>query len=75
MILLRMCTVSLLLSGIVACSKPGKPDPDRRPDPQAHATQLRDVIQQPIDRAKATDAAVQAAADAQRAQIEVQTGG
>ncbi|HXH00592.1 MAG TPA: hypothetical protein VNI56_00135 [Xanthomonadaceae bacterium] len=75
MILLRICTVSLPLSGIVACSKPGKPDPQRRPDPQAHAAELRDVIRQPIDRAKATDAAVQAAADAQRAQIEAQTGG
>lgn len=55
---------------LAACGKP-QPEPPKPPAPQsaAHA-ELRDAIQQPIDRAKAVDAQVQEGADAQRKAIE-----
>ena len=55
-----------------ACSKPEPPEKQRPPEPQA--TELRDAIQQPIDRAKAVDAQVQDAAAQQQAAIDAQTG-
>ena len=69
-----------------ACSKPEPPDTDRPPEPQAapapadrgttagNATELRDTIQQPIDRAKAVQDQVDAAAAKQRAAVDAQTG-
>ncbi len=54
-----------------ACSKPEPPEKERPPEPQA--TELRDAIQQPIDRARAVDAQVQDAAAQQRAAIDAQT--
>ena len=51
-----------------ACSPPPKPPADQPPEPQA--TQLRDAIQAPIDKAKAVEGQVQDAADAQRKAIE-----
>jgi hypothetical protein len=51
-----------------ACSPPPKPPTDQPPEPQA--TQLRDAIQAPIDKAKAVEGQVQDAADAQRKAIE-----
>ena len=51
-----------------ACSPPPKPPADQPPAPQA--TQLRDAIQAPIDKAKAVEGQVQDAADAQRKAIE-----
>jgi hypothetical protein len=67
-----------------ACSKPKPPETDRPPEPQAgsgpaatatsDATELRDAIQQPIDRAKAVDAQVQGAAAKQQAAVDAQSG-
>ena len=67
-----------------ACSKPEPPPTDRPPEPQADAgqaataspdaTELRDAIQQPIDRAKAVDAQVQDAAAKQQAAVDAQSG-
>ena len=51
-----------------ACSPPPKPPTDQPPEPQA--TQLRDAIQAPIDKAKAVEDQVQDAANAQRKAIE-----
>jgi hypothetical protein len=63
-----------------ACSKPQPPDTERAPEPQAQpeaaqATELRDEIQQPIDRAKAVEDQVQDAAAKQQADIDAQAGG
>jgi hypothetical protein len=63
-----------------ACSQPEPPEKERPPEPQAQpspeqATQLRDSIQQPIDRAKAIEGQVQDAAAQQQAAIDAQTGG
>ena len=55
-----------------ACSPPPKPPTDQPPEPQA--TQLRDAIQAPIDKAKAVEGQVQDAADAQRKAIEAAGG-
>lgn len=66
-----------------ACSKPEPPETDRPPEPQADATQaadgsnateLRDTIQQPIDRARAVQAEADAGAAKQRAGVAAQTG-
>ena len=63
---------------LVACTEPVPPDKQDPPEPQAQApqaTELRDAIQAPIDKAKAVDAQVQDAAQRQRDAIEAQTGG
>ena len=71
--LLALLSLSLALS---ACSKPARPEKERPPEPQAEeATELRDAIQRPIDRAKAVEPAVLDAAKQQYAAIEAQTGG
>jgi PBP1b-binding outer membrane lipoprotein LpoB len=75
--LLRICALSLLLAG-VGCSKPEPPKKEQPPEPQAqveHATQLRDTIQAPIDRAKAVEPQVLDAAKQQADAIDAQTGG
>lgn len=61
----------LALPLLAACT-PDTPDKDAPPEPQAEPrhTELRDAIQQPIDRAKAVDAQVQDGADAQRKAVE-----
>ncbi|MBF6023017.1 hypothetical protein [Lysobacter niastensis] len=59
-------TAAMLLPG---CEKPEK---ERRPEPQA--TELRDAIQAPIQKAKQVDTDVQEAADQQREAIEAQGG-
>ena len=67
--LLTGMTVLALLAG---CSKPRPPEKERPVEPQA--TQLRDAIQQPIERAKSTENAVDEAAQQQRAAIEAAGG-
>ncbi len=62
----------LLLAALAACSKPQPPEKERPPVPQA--TQMRDAIQAPLDKAKNVQAEAQKAAEAQRAAIDAQTG-
>lgn len=68
--MLAGAALPLLLS---ACSKPQPPETVRPPEPKA--TQLRDAMQAPIDKAKAVDADTKRAADAQRDAIDAATGG
>ena len=65
----------LLLS---ACSKPEPPEKERPPEPKAaepRATELRDAIQAPIDKARSVEQTTLDAAEKQRAEIDAQTGG
>jgi len=72
MLRLLLCCALLTLT---ACSKPLPPEKERPVEPQAHeATELRDAIQAPIDRAKAVDDQTEKAADAQRQAIEAAGG-
>ena len=61
-----------------ACSRPGPPEKERPPEPQASAparhTELRDAIQAPQDKARAVEGAVDDAAKAQRKAIEAAGG-
>jgi len=71
--LLALLSLSLALS---ACHKPAKPEKERPPEPKAEeATELRDMIQKPIDRAKTVEPQVLDAAKQQDAAIDAQTGG
>lgn len=69
---MTLASLALLLA-CAACSKPEPPEKERPPEPQA--TQLRDAIQQPIDRARAVEGQVQDAAAKQQAAIDAQAGG
>jgi hypothetical protein len=51
----RILLTTLLLALLAGCDKP-PPDPEAPPEPQAEATELRDAIQEPIDKAKAFEA-------------------
>ena len=70
--------VVLLMAALAACSKPQPPEKERPPVPKspqaAQATQMRDAIQAPIDKARNVEADARKAAEAQRAAIEAQTG-
>jgi len=68
---------------LCACSKPKPPETDRPPEPRADApqaadgsdaTELRDTIRQPIDRARAVQGEVDAGAAKQRADVDAQAG-
>lgn len=59
---------AIAIACCAACSPPPKPPSGQPPEPQA--TQLRDAIQAPIDKARAVEGQVQDAADAQRKAIE-----
>lgn len=81
---MHRAVISMLLlagcAGLTGCSKPKVPDHDDRPEPQAVApatppTQLRETMQEPIDKAKAAQAETEAAAERQRAAIDAATGG
>lgn len=60
---------------LAACDAP-KPDPtpDTLPEPEARATELRDAINEPIDKAKAVEA-TQAADEAERQKALQDAGG
>jgi len=60
---------------LAACSKPAPPPTDQPPEPQAQHTELRDAIQQPIDKAKALETSVQDAAEKQQADIDAKIDG
>lgn len=62
----------LAMTMLAACNAPTPPPTDRPPEPQA--TQLRDGIQAPLERASAVEADVQEAADRQRAAIDAAGG-
>ena len=65
--LLTGMAVVTLLAG---CSKPRPPEKERPVEPQA--TQLRDAIKAPIDKARNVEKQVQDATEAQRAAIDAQ---
>ena len=62
----------VLALSLGGCSKPKPPEKQRPPEPQAQATQLRDAIKAPIDRARDVQADMQKSADDQRAAIAAQ---
>ena len=68
-LLLRATCLTTLCLALSAC-KPEPPPIDEPPKPQATATELRDAIQAPIDKAKAVEDTVQEAADKQQAEID-----
>ena len=71
----RIALIAVALMGLGAC-KPEPPPTDEPPKPKAMAadsTELRDAIQEPIDKAKAVEDTVQEAADQQRAAIDAAT--
>ncbi len=74
--MLRMALLALALAGLAAC-KPQPPPTDEPPQPQAvataGATELRDAIKQPVDQAKAVEAASLEAADEQKAAVDEAT--
>lgn len=63
---------------LVACSPEPTPAPEDEPAPQAvagEATQLRDAIQAPQDKARAVEDTLMQAADAQREAIDAAESG
>ena len=59
-----------LLALLAACQRE-MPDTERPPEPQAAThTELRDAIQQPLDKARAVEQTLQQAADQQRKQVD-----
>ena len=59
-----------LLALLAACQRE-LPDTGRPPEPQAPPhTELRDAIQQPLDKARAVEQTLQQAADQQRKQVD-----
>lgn len=75
----RLPLLALLALACSACRAPEPPPTDEPPEPQAtaavkpDATQLRDAVQAPLDKARATEEAVQKAAEAQRDAIDAAT--
>nr|WP_199753467.1 hypothetical protein [Luteimonas cucumeris] len=70
----HLCALSLAIVALAGCRQPEPPPTERPPEPQAQHTQLRDAIQQPIDKAKAVEQTVQDAAVQQRAAIDAAGG-
>jgi hypothetical protein len=68
----RLAGLLALAVAVAGCTKPTPPPTEQPPEPQA--TELRDAIQAPIERARAAEGAVQHAADAQRAAIDAAGG-
>ncbi len=64
---------SLITLSAVACTRPPDPPTDAPPEPQA--TELRDAIHAPIQKAEAVEDSVLHAAEKQRAEIDAATGG
>ena len=74
-----LIAASLVTALCAACNAPDKPPTEDKPAPQSAAaaaqpSQLRQAIQQPIDKARAAGQQVQQAADNERAQIEAAGG-
>ncbi|TZF88485.1 hypothetical protein [Cognatilysobacter lacus] len=73
-----MCRLPVVLVAVVllaACSKPALPDKDKPVEPKALARHddLERAMREPLQRAKDTQAVVDAAASAQQAQIDAAT--
>ncbi|WP_411833844.1 hypothetical protein [Pseudoxanthomonas mexicana] len=68
-------SVLVAVLALSACRAPEPPPKDEPPKPQATAaqTQLRDTIQEPLDKARGVQDSVQAAVDRQRAEIDADT--
>ena len=65
----RLLPAALIAIAAAACSPPPETPPiDDPPEPQA--TELRDAIQAPIDKARAVEDTLQHAAEAQRKAID-----
>lgn len=73
----RIAATSLAFVALAACSPPKPPEEERRPEPQAQGTKTKSAIVEYADsykdRARATEAQVQDAAEQQRAQIDAAT--
>jgi hypothetical protein len=70
---LRSALVATLAVAALGCTPPPEPPTDAPPEPQA--TELRDAIQAPMDRARAVEDTVLDAAEKQRAEIDAAAGG
>lgn len=64
--MIRVALPLLALSLLSACNRPVPPAPDAPPEPQA--TQLRDAMQQPLDKAKAARAMLEKQPDVDAAE-------
>lgn len=69
---IRIALPLLAMIALSACNRPVPPAPDTPPEPQA--TELRDAIQAPIDRAKAVSDTLQQSADARAADADRASG-
>ena len=71
--MVRTLLMGMVMTALLAgCSKPKPPEKERPVEPQA--TQLRDAINEPLDKAKNVDKQVEDAAEAQRKAIEAAGG-
>ena len=72
---MRLPLTLLACLALAACDAPTPdPNPDTLPEPEARPTQLREAINQPLDKAKAVEA-TQAADEAERQQALKDAGG
>ncbi len=72
---MRLPLTLLACLALGACDAPTPdPTPDTLPEPEAQATQMRDAINEPLDKAKAVEA-TQAADEAEREQALKDAGG
>ncbi|MEG3193399.1 hypothetical protein [Lysobacter sp. D1-1-M9] len=70
---IRVALTGLLLtSALGACRQPAPSDPELPPEPQAAHGDMRDAVQAPMARARAVQAAVDAAAQAREADVSTQ---
>ncbi len=71
-IVLSLCATLLAVAG---CTKPTAPDRERPPEPKAAGqSAAARALHEPLDKARAVDAASRQAADAQRQAIEAAGG-
>jgi hypothetical protein len=72
---MRLYLTLLACVALAACDAPTPdPAPDTLPEPEVKATQLRDAINEPLDKAKAVEA-TQSADEAERQQALKDAGG
>ncbi|WP_407353727.1 hypothetical protein [Luteimonas sp. R10] len=64
--------IAALVLACAACSPPEQPVPEQPPEPQA--TQLRDAVQAPLEKARAVEDAVREADEHRRAQLDANDG-